>query len=120
LLTTGFVINFQVLQINRRLSYNFDSLLNPDFLNGLKTHQETELTSALQENCVDDWAPKSPLRIIHSIHDDRIPIADSKDTYLKMVANGSESVTFTAIETTGHIESGITFVSIVLDWFSSL
>jgi hypothetical protein len=103
-----------------KLAYSFDSLLNPDFLNGLKTHQETELISALQENCVDDWAPKSPLRIIHSIHDDRIPITDSEDTYLKMVANGSESVTFTAIETTGHIESGITFVSIVLDWFSKL
>jgi len=112
--------SFDREEIDRQLAYNFDTLLNPVFLNGLKTHQEMDLISALQENCVDDWAPKSPLWIIHSIYDDRIPVTDSEDTYLKLVANGSESVTFTAIETSGHIESGITFVSIVLDWFDNL
>jgi hypothetical protein len=95
-------------------------LLNPVFVNNLKNNNEPDLINALQENNIDDWAPKSRLRIIHSINDDRIPISDSQETYNKMVSNGSTSVTFTPIETSGHINSGIAFIEIVMQWFSDI
>ena len=107
-------------EIDQQLAYRFDSLLNPVFVNNLKNDLEPDLINALQENCIDDWAPKSQLRIIHSTNDDRIPISDSQETYNKMVSNGSTSVTFTPIETNGHINSGIAFIEIVLQWFSDI
>jgi pimeloyl-ACP methyl ester carboxylesterase len=108
------------LEIDQQLAYSFDSLLNPVFLYNLKNNNEPDLMNALRENSVDNWAPKSPLRIIHSTNDDRIPISDSEDTYNKMVANGSESVTFTPIATEGHVDSGIAFIEIILQWFNGM
>jgi hypothetical protein len=107
-------------EIDQHLAYSFDSLLNPDFVSNIKNHNEPELMAALEENSVYNWAPKTTLRIIHSINDDRIPISDSQETYNTMVANGSESVIFTPIETEGHINSGLEFIEIVLNWFNSL
>jgi hypothetical protein len=107
-------------EIDQQLAYSFDSLMNPVFLYNLKNNNEPDLVNALQENCVDNWAPKSRLRIIHSINDDRIPLSDSQETYNKMVSNGSESVTFTVIETSGHVNSGIAFIEIILQWFNDI
>ncbi len=107
-------------EIDQQLAYSFDSLMNPDFINDLKLGNEPELMQALADNCVDDWAPESPLQIIHSINDDRIPLSDSEDTYNKMVSNGAAHVTFVTIETVGHVNAAITFVEVALDWFESI
>lgn len=107
-------------EIDQQLAYSFDSLMNPDFINDLKLGNEPELIQALADNCVDDWAPESPLQIIHSINDDRIPLSDSEETYNKMVSNGAEHVTFITIETVGHVNAGITFVEVALEWFESI
>ncbi|RPI20132.1 MAG: hypothetical protein EHM65_00245, partial [Acidobacteriales bacterium] len=64
--------------------------------------------------------PKSLLSIIHGRNDEIIPFFDSEETYNKMVANGSTSVTFTPIETGGHVDSGIEFIEIAVLWFNSL
>ncbi|MBN2347474.1 MAG: alpha/beta fold hydrolase [Bacteroidales bacterium] len=112
--------NYDREYIDEQLSTNFDSLLNPDFIINLKNENEPGLIAALEENSVYNWAPKTTLRIIHSVNDDRIPITDSEETYNTMVANGSVSVSFTPIETEGHINSGIEFVELVFNWFESL
>lgn len=107
-------------EIDQQLAYSFDSLLNPVFLHNLKNNSEERLMDALTENSVDNWVPTSTLRIIHSINDDRIPISDSEDMYNQMVSKGSDSVTFTKIETVGHIESGLAFIEIALQWFNTM
>jgi hypothetical protein len=111
---------FDRIEIDAQLAYSFDSLMNPVFLNNLKTGKEPAIIEAFSANNVDDWAPKSLLNIIHSVNDDRIPISNSQNTYNKMVLNGSTSVIFTPIDTNGHVESGITFVEKLIQWFSSL
>ena len=60
-------------EIDTHLPAHLDSLLNPQFLSDLKENKETALTAALAENSVYDWAPQTTLRILHSIHDERIP-----------------------------------------------
>jgi len=107
-------------QIDMHLTCKIDSLFNPLFLNNLKNYNETAIINALRENCIDDWAPKGKLRIIHSINDDRLPIADSEETFNKMVARGAENVTFTAIETPGHVNAGVSFIEIVIAWFKEM
>lgn len=108
------------VEIDRQLAYSFDSLLNPYFLKNIKRNMETELTEALEINSVNDWAPSSNLRIIHSIYDERIPVFDSEETYRKMVAGGAENVSFTKLESEGHLNSGFEFINIVLLWFNEL
>ncbi|MFO7656073.1 MAG: lipase family protein [Bacteroidales bacterium] len=107
-------------EIDHQLVYSLDSLLSPVFLNNLETNNEPDLINAFSENSIDNWAPKSKLRIIHSTNDDRIPVSDSEDTYNNMVSNGSKSVTLTTIETSGHINSGISFIEIALQWFNNM
>jgi pimeloyl-ACP methyl ester carboxylesterase len=106
-------------EIDSHLAYSFDSLLNPEFVQNIKNHNEPELFAALEENSVYNWAPKSPLRIVHSLYDDRIPFTESEETYKIMVANGSTSVKLVPIMTEGHINSGGEFVEIVMKWFNS-
>lgn len=107
-------------EIDLQLVYNLDSLLSPVFLYNLETNNEPDLINAFSENSIDNWSPKSRLRIIHSTNDDRIPVSDSEDTYNNMVSNGSKSVTLTTIETSGHINSGISFIEIALQWFNNM
>jgi pimeloyl-ACP methyl ester carboxylesterase len=107
-------------EIDEQLAYSFDSLLTPTFIYNLNNNNEQALMEAFAENCVDDWAPKSPLNLIHSTNDDRIPLSTSEETYNKMISNGSESVIFTPIEAAGHIDSGVSFVETALQWFTSL
>jgi pimeloyl-ACP methyl ester carboxylesterase len=111
---------FDRQEIDQQLAYSFDSLLNPDFLYGLKNNEESDLIHALGENNVDNWRPESRLLIIHSLQDERIPISDSEETFNKMISNGSESVSFVTIDTKGHFDSGLAFIEIVLQWFNSL
>jgi hypothetical protein len=106
-------------EIEQHLAFSFDSLLNPKFVYDLKNNNETNLLNALVENSIDNWAPKGKLKIIHSINDDIIPVTDSQETYDNMVANGSQDVTLTIIETNGHVNSGFAFVEIALQWFRS-
>ena len=107
-------------EINQQLTKSLDIFLNKDFLDNLKNNNELVLMNALSENSVDNWTPKSLLRIIHGRNDEIIPFSDSEETYNKMVSNGSTSVTFTPIETGGHVDSGIEFIEIAVLWFNSL
>ena len=107
-------------QIDGQLAFSFDSLLNPAFLQDLKNNNEPELLQALKENSVDNWAPQSPLLIIHSVNDDRIPVSDSRDAYEKMVENGSERVELITIDTVGHINAGLSFIEMAINWFDSM
>jgi pimeloyl-ACP methyl ester carboxylesterase len=109
-------------EINQQLTNSLDIFLNNDFLNNLRSDSDDELVliTALSNNSVDNWTPKSLLSIIHGRNDEIIPFSDSEETYNKMVANGSTSVTFTPIETGGHVDSGIEFIEIAVLWFNSL
>jgi|WetSurMetagenome_2_1015567.scaffolds.fasta_scaffold47522_2 hypothetical protein len=105
-------------QIDAHLTHNLDSLLNPDFIVNMEYNNEPEIMSALAENSVDDWAPISPLNLIHSVGDEVIPFSDSENAYNKMVANGSTSVVLTPVVVTGHVNSGLAFVELAMEWFS--
>jgi len=107
-------------EVDPYLTNNLDSLLNPVFLQSLINKTETQIIEAFEENCVDDWAPQTKLKIIHSLFDDRIPVFDSENTYKKMQDNGSENVEFELIETAGHVNAGFDFVEIVLNWFNDI
>jgi len=106
-------------EIDNHLICNFDSLLNPTFLNNLRNNNESDLTRALAENSVDDWAPKTKLMIFHSLNDDRIPVSNSEDTYKEMMLNGSKNVKLMTVETYGHLNSGFAFFEIALKWLNS-
>jgi pimeloyl-ACP methyl ester carboxylesterase len=107
-------------EIDAKLSVDFDVLLNPDFLEGLRNKTEKEFFSALQENSVYNWAPKTPLKLIHSLNDDRIPYTDSENTFNAMVALGSTSVTYLPLESTDHFNSAFDFIDVVFKWFKEL
>jgi len=107
-------------QIDTYLTCKIDSLFNPVFLSDLNDNQETAVMNALQENSVDDWAPQGKLLIVHSINDDRLPISDSQEAYENMISKGAQQVSFMAIETPGHINAGVSFVEIVLNWFEEI
>lgn len=104
-------------EIDAKLSFHLDSLLNPQFITDFKNGNETSLLQALAENSIADWAPKGELRIIHSLNDERIPVSDSQYTYEQMLNNGAENVSLTIIDTEGHINSGLEFIEMIIQWF---
>lgn len=109
-------------EINQQLTNTLANFLNNDFLTNLRDGSDPEpvLMNALSNNSVDNWTPKSLLSIIHGRNDEIIPFSDSEETYNKMRANGSTSVTLTPIDTGGHVDSGIKFIEIAVLWFNSL
>ncbi len=107
-------------EIDTHLPAHLDSLLNPIFLQKLKSGEETALIAALSENSVYDWAPHTTLRIVHSINDERIPFSDSEEMYNTMRKNGSVSVSLVPIDSEGHFNSGFTYMLNVIPWFDSL
>lgn len=112
--------NYNREEIDQHLAYSFDSLLNPGFLDKLKNKTDIELLDALHENSVYDWAPRTPLLIIHSIHDDRIPVSDSEATFNTMIENGSTSVNFIPLDAQDHFNSAFDFIKIVFGWFKGM
>jgi len=108
-------------EINTQLTESLEDLFNPVFLDNLKNNGETALISALNENSVDNWAPKGKLMLFHNRYDQLIPFSDTMETYQKMLFNGAQNVMLRdTSDVESHFDSATAFVIITSLWFDSM
>ncbi|MFO7750841.1 MAG: alpha/beta fold hydrolase [Desulfobacteraceae bacterium] len=111
--------NYSGTEIDQHLSPDIDTLLNPEFAHRLTSGRETDLIDALRENSVHNWAPLSSLRLYHAANDERIPFADSWNTFLTMQDAGSRTVEFEELVGINHFHAVFDFLASVLPWFET-
>lgn len=108
-------------EINGQLPENLEELLNPEFLRGLKEGTEIEFIEAVKQNSVNDWAPRSPIRLYHEKDDEIIPIANSEETYKSMIYSGAEHTAFFPYDdATSHGSGYLPMYKMAVPWFLSL
>lgn len=107
--------------INRQLTQNMSELLNPVFLASLRDGSNTRFLNALEENRVDNWAPRTAVRLYHDQNDEIVPIADSEETYETMQGLGAQDVAYFPYDEGGSHSEGIQpMLNRAAPWFISL
>ncbi len=87
---------------NARITGNLADLLNPTLKKGISDGTDTALMTAVADNDVFDWKPKTSIRLYHGDKDDYVPFFNSQtafdamkkrgaDVELKTVVNGDHS-----------------------------
>ncbi len=115
--------SYTTSQVNNQLPKKVDELLTEDFLAGVADSTETAFITALEENSVSNWAPKSALRLYHEQDDEIIPMRNSELTYQKMLALGAtktEDFFYNDPEANSHGTGFIPMYKMVIPWFVSL
>ena len=107
--------------INRQLTQNMSELLNPIFLASLRDGSNTRFLNALEENRVDNWAPRTVVRLYHDRNDEIVPISDSEQTLETMQALGANDVTYFPYDEGGSHSEGIKpMLDRAAPWFISI
>lgn len=108
-------------QINAKLTTEIKSLLNPGFLERLKSEDgEAEFKNALRENTVAGWNTNIPIQLYHGTRDEIIPYQNSEATLSKFRASGSDDVTLTLIPGGTHGSAFIPMLQKFIPWFETM
>ncbi|MDF9797345.1 pimeloyl-ACP methyl ester carboxylesterase [Catalinimonas alkaloidigena] len=104
---TAFGNDLTLGQIKGRLTSDLEQLLEPSFLNELRTNSETDFNDALSENSIIPWQVQSPLHIYHATKDSVINIENSRSFYKEIEAMGSQQLNYTELtEPSTHTNAG--------------
>ncbi len=95
-------------------------LFRPDFIASYFGSGEQELKRALMENSVSNWAPKTPMKLIHCKNDPIVPYFNSEEAFENFVMNGSLDVELVTIEGSDHVECAGPAYMTASSWFASL
>ena len=107
-------------EINNQLTTVFDSLIQPGFVDGVRTGTDSQFKNALKCNSLHNWKPTRLLRIYHSDADEVVPFSDSEETYNHMLGLGSTTVSFVPIQGKNHGQGSVPMIAAVIEWFNTL
>ncbi len=120
-LTTHMTGQHDGWQINSKLTTDVKSLLNPSFLEELKSGDgELDFKEAIQRNSVEGWKSNAPIRLFHGTRDEIIPYQNSQVTLESFKKSGSDDVSLTLIEGATHGSAFIPMLQKFVPWFESL
>ena len=109
--------------IARELPDNLDDLMQEDFKNSYINNSDNWFVTALKDNSVNSWLPKSKLRIVHCKSDDQVPYTIAKNTYNSMKEKGADIELIVPDKDTdgyGHIDCSAPALSSTVYWFYNL
>ena len=92
---------YDLLEVNAELTSTTtgeNGLFQPLFVSNLLNSSNSWFSKALVDNSVDDWSPKTPVRLLHCQGDTFIPYQISVDTLNKMNQNGANDVEIMPVE----------------------
>ncbi|MGB0525590.1 MAG: lipase family protein [Flammeovirgaceae bacterium] len=107
-------------QINAQLTTTINDLVNPAFKDSVQNGLESQLTNAMIANSVHDWAPQSKVKLLHSLDDEVLPIANTASTYQSYLSNGALDVTFDTVGGDSHATGALETIEVVIAWFNTL
>ncbi len=88
-------------------------------VSGLKEASPTPLGTALRENDVYRWVPRSPMRLYHCTGDKSVPYGNSETAYNYFSENGSTSVELVPLAFGDHGDCILPAVAQAKTWFDS-
>ncbi|MDX2188476.1 MAG: lipase family protein [Bacteroidota bacterium] len=97
------------------VSNNPSVLFTDSLINGILNGTNTSLMNAFKDNDLIDWAPKTPVLLIHGELDDFVPPFNSKNAYQGFIKNGSTAASLKIISGANH---NTTFESYAIETFS--
>ncbi len=95
-------------------------LFRPDFIASYFGNGEYALKEALIKNSVSNWAPKTPMKLIHCKDDPIVPYFNSEEAFDNFVMNGSLNVELVTMEGSDHVECAGPAYMTASSWFASL
>jgi len=110
-------------QITEALPDTLDELLQDDFKNSYVNDSNNWFVTALKENSVNSWLPKSKIRLVHCKGDDQVPYTIAKNTYNTMKEKGADIELVTPDKDSngyGHTECAFPALSNIAYWFYKL
>lgn len=75
-----------------------EGLFNPAFINTLFSNSDFWFNGALEENTLQNWAPKTAVRLLHCQGDDVVPYAISDLTNHRMKSLGAKNISLIPVE----------------------
>ncbi len=95
-------------------------ILQPDYLDELKTNPSHPVRLALQDNNVYDWLPEAPMRLYHCDGDDNIPYVNTIFTAEHMLALGAYDLEAINVGDLNHVECSSPSVILAKLWFDDM
>ena len=106
-------------EIDGALPNKLSDLFNQSFLSGIKNESEEIITNALEENSLLNWAPQSPVLIVHGDADTYVPYQNALTAKASWEANGAPNVELITIHGGGHISSIIPAILQAVAWLET-
>jgi dienelactone hydrolase len=75
---------------NARITGNLADLLTPTLRRGISEGSDTALMTAVEDNDVFDWKPKTSIRLYHGDKDDYVPFFNSQTAFDAMKKRGAD------------------------------
>lgn len=106
-------------EVINSLPANFNELMNPVFISDFKNDLETEVLTALEENTLLDWKPKTPMHFFHGDADNIVPYYNVLTAIEKFKSQGNNDIKLTTIPGGTHESSGPVASIEAIHWFDS-
>ncbi len=104
-------------EIDGALPNTLSQLFNESFLNSMRNDSEQVMTNLLQQNSLLDWAPQSPVLIIHGNADTYVPYQNAITAKESWEAKGAPNVELVTINGGTHTSSIIPAILTAIAWF---
>lgn len=104
-------------QIVSQLPGQFNQLVKTSFRNDFLNGNEPEISSALQQNTLLNWTPRTPIRFFHGNADQVVPYQNALTTVNNLKDNGGTNISLITIPGGTHETAGADcFIGMIL-WF---
>jgi len=107
-------------EVVSQLPSTFSALMNSTFVSNYLSGNEQIVQTALQENTLLNWRPKTPIHFFHGDADEVVPIQNAHIAVSTFTSNGASNVQLTIIPGGTHETAGPIAIIGAIQWFRSL
>jgi pimeloyl-ACP methyl ester carboxylesterase len=100
---------------NTSIGFSLNTIFTDSFLKGINDGTDTAILTAIKDNDIYDWKPKTPLRLYHGDADNLVFYFNSVNAYKAMQAKGATNVEFVTLKGKDH---GTAVSDYLLDTYS--
>lgn len=106
-------------EINDSLPGSLSGLLDEGFVSSFLAGEKSAMDEALRENSLLDWAPVSPLRLLHGDADEIVSYQNALDAKSSFAARGSDHVEIVTVIGGTHRSSILPCLESAFTWFDA-
>ena len=107
-------------EVVNQLPSTFSALMDSTFVNNVRSGNELDFITVMQENTLLDWVPQTPINFFHGDADDISPYQHALTAVSTFTSNGATDIQLTTIPGGTHETSGPYAVIGAIQWFESM